>query len=79
MVIDWANGKYQIKFPHLQNILIEIQQVMTSFESVSFTHIYREINGEAYILSKMALALQLGVIEVEELKNEQVKKYFTLI
>ena len=52
---------------------------MNSFESASFAHIYREINGEAYLLSNMALALQLGVIEVEEFKNGQVKKYFTLI
>ena len=52
---------------------------MTSFESVYFTHIYREINGEADLLSKLALDLQPRVIEVEEFKNGQVLKYFTLI
>ena len=47
---------------------------MTSFEYVYFTHIYREINGEADLLSKLALALEPGVIEVEGFINGQVLK-----
>ena len=69
MVIDWANGKSKIKTPNMQHLLTKIKQVMTSFESVSFTHIYREINGEADLLSKPAWALKLGVIEEEEFRN----------
>ena len=78
MVIDWANGKSQIKAPQLQNILKKILHVMTSFESVSFTHIYKEINGEADLLSKLALDLQLRVIEVEEFNKWTGEEIFYL-
>lgn len=79
MVIDWANGKSQIKAPQLQYVLSEIKDVLTSFVSVSFTHIYRELNEEADILSKMALALQPGVLIEEEFRDGQLVEFFTVV
>ena len=76
MVIDWVNGKKKIKAPHLQYLLKEIQALKPSFELVSFSHIYRELNSEAYTLSKLALAIQLGIIEVEEHANGQDNNLF---
>lgn len=49
-----------------------------SFESLSFTHIYKELNAEADALSKMALALQPGIIVVEEHSMGQVSEHFLL-
>ena len=76
MVIDWVNGKRKIRAPHLQYLLKEIQALKPSFELVSFSHIYRELNSEADTLLKLALAIQPRIIEVEEHTNGQVTNIF---
>ena len=65
MTIDWENGKIQINAPHLQHFLKTIREQITSFETISFKHIYREPNSEADKLSKMALTLPPGLMEVK--------------
>ena len=79
MVIDWEKGKRNIRAPHLLYLLDEIQSLRSSFELVSFSHIYKEINSEADFLLKMALEIQLGIIEVEEHINGQGIESFTII
>ena len=77
-VVDWANGRVQINAPHLQYMMAAIRDLVTSFKSVSFEHIYRELNMEADSLSKLALALQPGIIEVEEMTNGQISDYYMM-
>lgn len=77
--IDCVNGKRNIRAPHLHYLLKEIQALKPSFESVSFSHIYRELNTKANTLSKLALAIQLGFIEGEEHINDQVSNFFIRI
>ena len=72
MTIDWANGKIQINAPHLQHLLKAIREKITTFETISFNHIYRELNSEANKLSKMALALPPSLMEVMEINNNQI-------
>ena len=79
MVIDWEKGKHNIRAPHLLYLLDEIRSLRSSFELVSFSHIYKEINSEAHLLSKMTLEIQPEIIEVEEHKNGQVIESFTMI
>ena len=76
LLIDWEKGKSIIIEPHLQHKLNEIPSLRSSFELVSFSHIYRELNSEADMLSKLALAIQPRVIEVEEDNNEQITESF---
>lgn len=78
MVVDWAKGRIQISAPHLQYVMAIIRDFITSFEFVSFEHIYRELNMEADLLSKMALALQPGIIEVEEMISGQILEHYMM-
>ena len=71
MVIDWEKEKIQINSPHLQHLLKTIREQMEAFESITFRHIYREINSKADKLSKMALTLPPGIMEVKEIINNQ--------
>ena len=64
-VIEWAQIRNNIIAPHLQNLLRAIRSLHPSFETIQFNHIYREFNIEADTLSKMALAIQLGITEGE--------------
>ena len=79
MLIDWEKGKSNIIAPHLQYLLNEIQSLRSSFKLVSFSHIYRELSLESNMLSNLALAIQPGVIEVEEHSDEQVTGSFIMI
>ena len=60
MVIDWAKSKIQIKDPHLHHLIETIKKQIERFGSISFNHVYRELNVEANTLSKSALFLVPG-------------------
>ena len=77
MVIDWKKGKMHIKEPHLQHLLRVIKEQKSTFETISFTHIYRELNTEAN--SKDALALHPGLMEVRDINNEKVEKHLVCL
>ena len=68
MVVDWVNKKIQINAPHLQKLLRAIKMLLDLFSGFSITHIYRELNMEADGLSRLALLLALGHLEIEEIK-----------
>ena len=61
-IIDWEIGKNNIRSPHLHNLLKEIRDLQPTFETVLFSHVYREFNIEADTMSKKALAIQPGII-----------------
>ena len=69
MVIDWENGRKNIRAPHIQHLLADIQSLKIQFVRIAFAHIYRELNEEADTLSKQALAFQPGMMEIEEITN----------
>ena len=79
MTIDWANGKLQINAPHLQHLLKTITEQLVAFETISFKHIYRELNYEADNLSKMTLSLPLGLMEVKEIINNQIVNQYVFL
>ena len=79
MVIDWENKKMQIKAPHLQHLLRVIKEHKASFETISFSHIHRELNTYADKLSKDALALHLGLMEVREIKDEKIDNHLVCL
>ena len=61
MVVDWENRRNNIRAPHLQHLLAEIQKLKAQFGRISFAHIYRELSEEADTLSKQALTFQPGM------------------
>ena len=79
IVIEWVQIRNNIIAPHLQNLLRAIRSLHPSFETIQFNHIYREFNTEADTLSKMALAIQPGIIGGEVLgEGEAIMFYIPL-
>ena len=68
-----------IKAPHLQHLLRVIKEQKAAFETISFKHIYSELNTEADKLSKVALALHPGLMEVREIKYEHIKNHLVCL
>jgi ribonuclease HI len=62
LVINQINGEYKVKNPGLQDLYKEVQDLQAHFESIVFTHVYREFNKRADQLSNMAL----DVLDVNE-------------
>lgn len=79
LVINQINGIYKVKNVGLQELYQEVQGLKTKFETIVFTHIYREFNKRADHLSNMALdvldsnELQLPPL-IEKEKDKPVKK-----
>ena len=48
MVMEWENNMIQIKAPHLQPLLNQIHSQLGKFSSITFNHVYCELNEEAY-------------------------------
>ena len=55
LVINQINGEYKVRNPGLQDLYKEVQDLQAHFESIVFTHVYREFNKRADQLSNMAL------------------------
>jgi len=55
LVINQINGQYKVKNVGLQELYQEVQGLKEKFETIVFTHIYREYNKRADHLSNMAL------------------------
>ena len=62
LIINQINGEYKVRNPGLQNLYKEVQDLQAHFESIVFTHVYREFNKRADQLSNMAL----DVLDVNE-------------
>ena len=66
LIINQINGEYKVKNPGLQDLYKEVQDLQAHFESIVFTHVYREFNKRADQLSNMAL----DVLDVNEEKDK---------
>ena len=64
LVINQINGIYKVKNVGLQELYQEVQRLKAEFETIVFTHIYREFNKRADHLSNIAL----DVLESNELQ-----------
>ena len=62
IVIDWLNNRGKLHVLSLVRWKDRIKDLTLAFNSISFTHIYREQNKEADYLSKKALQMQEGKI-----------------
>jgi hypothetical protein len=50
--LDWENNKCIIENMLLVPIMSQVMEVKSSFDDLSFTHIYREFNTKSNTLSK---------------------------
>ena len=69
MVVDWVNRKIQINTPHLQQLLNVIRRLLDFFTGFRISHIYNELNMEVGGLSKLALLLDPGKLDREEISG----------
>ena len=59
-IINWAKGSTALSPPDLFHWCRETKKLATSFQDLSFSHIYREHNNIADCLSKKALSFPQG-------------------
>ena len=59
VIINWAKGHTTLTPPDLHHWCRETQKLISSFQDLTFSHIYREHNHIADRLSKTALTLSL--------------------
>ena len=60
VIINWAKGSTVLSPPELVHWSRETKKLISSFQDLSFTHIYREHNRTADRLSKNALSFTQG-------------------
>ena len=60
VIINWAMGSTALSPPELVHWCRETKKLISSFQDLSFTHIYREHNWTADRLSKNALSFTQG-------------------
>ena len=60
VIINWAKGSTALSPPELIHWCRETKKLVTSFQDLSFSHIYREHNKTADRLSKKALSFPQG-------------------
>jgi hypothetical protein len=60
LIINWENGVQRCDISRLVPIYEEVLRIINVFNSISFTHLYRERNQLADKISKEASQLKYG-------------------
>lgn len=76
VIINWINQTQQCHNIYLNPILDEAAQLKTTFNQISFTHIFREQNKEADKCSKEAAGPFLPAWEIEELGPNEAYNFY---
>ena len=79
VIINWALEKYQVLSLELFHWLNDSRRLMNKFNSLSFNHIYREMNSEADAFSKTFLGDMDGRIYLSICSAGICKRTDTLI
>lgn len=66
LVINWMNGRSQLQDCTLIPLGDQLKMIASSFEFLSYTQFFRELNDVADKLSKKRLQVELGCWVVEE-------------
>lgn len=69
MIVDWATGRSDIHVINLAHWCQRIEDRISSFELITFPHIFRELNYIVDTLSKKVIRLEEGLLYFEELKE----------
>ena len=76
LIINWANKHSECHTLRLRPILEEIHLLVTRFDHISFSHVYREQNELADKVSKEAMGLHLGVWQIEITADQNAYGYY---
>ncbi len=58
LLVEQMSGRWKVKHPNIKPLFDRLQDLLTNFESVSFTYVPRERNKRADELANMALDLE---------------------
>lgn len=78
MITEWASGKIALHSLLLNQWGERVKEMAQSIDFISYHHIYRELNGTAYRLSKKALNDTPGLANVSEFKDNSFKSLVSL-
>jgi ribonuclease HI len=76
LIINWVNRVQRCHISHLVPIFEEVMRIITAFDSIYFSHIYREQNQLADRLSKEASQLDYGRWHINEQTAEGSFDYY---
>ena len=74
-VINWIKGIQHCRVHHLQNLFRSIREILSSFDSFSCQHIYRENNDEADRASKRGIQQDVGFWRIREHQDGDMIEY----
>jgi ribonuclease HI len=72
LVIQWMKGENQIQKSGLYNVEILLKEFASTFDQISFSHVYKQFNSQVDALSKASLNGDLLQVIEEETKNGTV-------
>ena len=75
VVINWINKTQKCRIASLDALYEETTRSLSFFETISFTHVYREQNKEVDKLSKIGLTLQWGEWKILETRDSKATEY----
>ena len=78
MVIDWAKGKSKLNVTNLEHWCNRTAELVHGFSSFGCQHIYHEHNQLVDRLSKEALSLTVGNLNVQEFMEGQLTHEVTM-
>ena len=76
LVINWASGNYRLMNLELPMILQNANRITNCFESLSFNHIYQEINSSADALETAGGRILEGSWSIKEYRVDSVVETF---
>jgi len=69
LIIHWMNRNIHLSNNFLRPLGDQLKLLGNSFEEVSFTHIYKELNKEADVLSKAVVQITERAMLLEEIRG----------
>jgi ribonuclease HI len=76
VIINWTNGIHRCHVSRFLPLLEDVLHIKSLFDSISFSHIYRERNQLADRLSKEATQLAFGQWYVEEHTSTGIRGFY---
>ena len=76
VILNWINKIQRCRNISLSALYEEANRLLSHFDAITYKHVYRERNEEAYRLSKAGLNLELGTSKILETKDAEVYEFF---
>ena len=72
ILIEWEKGNFSLQVSQLNQWGGRVNSLIESLHRISFTHIYRCFNEEAYMLSKLNVNCREGILYVKQFMEDSL-------